>query len=557
MPKPKRAAGSKQARFDAQDERAAAPPQRLRLTEAEVPELEDLLETDIPAAEALSEKDSGDAQDILADWDPTDLEAEAAAFAFSSEDDLLDDDLDLLAQRGEDDDRLEALEDPVTTYLREISQTPLLTVDREIRAATLCEVERWLHALHGEHTPDPTSLYPQVWEHLSSAWARANQAIAELGIPAPDWAALLREGARFASDYLSPQPLQLQDYLRPLGWGRDARLESLSQPLFEMIMSAAVLPVALVERLAEHVEHTGEMPTWDQAREWLPPAEACLAHHQHVLQACADARDTMARANLRLVVSIARRFLGRGLSLPDLIQEGSLGLMRAVERFHPWRGFRFSTYATWWIRQFISRSLAEQGRVIRLPSHLTESVSKLLSAQRRIMQRKGEDPTTLDLAIELGLLTPEEQALALEARAKGEPIPPPVAQKLHTAEQRFQQMMQALSEPLSLESPIGNDQDGVLSDIIRDDSEPSPSDTASRHLLKEHLDRVLGMLSLRERQILELRYGLNDGEPKTLEEISALLGITRERARQIESRALRKLRHPHFSRGLRDFWMTL
>ena len=282
-------------------------------------------------------------------------------------------------------------------------------------------------------------------------------------------------------------------------------------------MEAGSVAVEKIPLLKERLAETGD----EQEKEEI---QAEIKALQLDVDRGSDAKKRLAEANLRLVVSIAKRYVGRGMLFLDLIQEGNLGLIKAVEKFDYRKGYKFSTYATWWIRQAITRAIADQARTIRIPVHMVETINKLIRVSRQLLQELGREPT------------PEE-----------------IAEEMKMPVERVREILKISQEPVSLETPIGEEEDSHLGDFIKDDNGPVPADAATFTLLKEQLEEVLGTLTEREQKVLTLRFGLEDGRARTLEEVGKEFNVTRERIRQIEAKALRKLRHPSRSRKLKDY----
>lgn len=282
-------------------------------------------------------------------------------------------------------------------------------------------------------------------------------------------------------------------------------------------MEAGSVAVEKIPLLKKRLAETGD----EQEKEEI---QAEIKALQLDVDRGSDAKKRLAEANLRLVVSIAKRYVGRGMLFLDLIQEGNLGLIKAVEKFDYRKGYKFSTYATWWIRQAITRAIADQARTIRIPVHMVETINKLIRVSRQLLQELGREPT------------PEE-----------------IAEEMKMPVERVREILKISQEPVSLETPIGEEEDSHLGDFIKDDNVPVPADAATFTLLKEQLEEVLGTLTEREQKVLTLRFGLEDGRARTLEEVGKEFNVTRERIRQIEAKALRKLRHPSRSRKLKDY----
>ena len=274
--------------------------------------------------------------------------------------------------------------------------------------------------------------------------------------------------------------------------------------------------VSIEDPVRMYLKEIGKVP--------LLSAEEEIELAKKMEQGDENAKKRLAEANLRLVVSIAKRYVGRGMLFLDLIQEGNLGLIKAVEKFDYRKGYKFSTYATWWIRQAITRAIADQARTIRIPGHMVETINKLIRVSRQLLQELGREPT------------PEE-----------------IAEEMDMPVDRVREILKISQEPVSLETPIGEEEDSHLGDFIQDDNVPVPADAAAFTLLKEQLVEVLGTLTEREQKVLRLRFGLDDGRARTLEEVGKEFNVTRERIRQIEAKALRKLRHPSRSRKLKDY----
>lgn len=274
--------------------------------------------------------------------------------------------------------------------------------------------------------------------------------------------------------------------------------------------------IAIDDPVKVYLKEIGKVPLLN------PEEEIDLA--MRIMEGDAAAKRRLSEANLRLVVSIAKRYVGRGMQFLDLIQEGNLGLIKAVEKFDHTKGFKFSTYATWWIRQAITRAIADQARTIRIPVHMVETINKVKKVSSQLLHKNGHEPSADEIAVELDM---------------------PV--------DKVREIMRVAQEPVSLETPIGEEEDSHLGDFIPDDEAPAPADAASHTLLKEQLGDVLATLTPREEKVLRLRFGLEDGRPRTLEEVGKEFDVTRERIRQIEAKALRKLRHPSRSKKLKDF----
>jgi RNA polymerase primary sigma factor len=422
------------------------------------------------------------------------------------------------------------VDDPVRMYLHEIGRVPLLTSADEKRLAQqvemgkrISEIKKYCHKQTG-YDPTPTVIVQCMLREIGQAVPLIHCLQKELDIK-PDTSfkrALFNPKLRAAIDNEIDQRITLA-----LSQKFNKLVPEIETSIIVLSLNSSLLP----KELLEHVSAEAKLDEMDKLvgdaafLKALQPVEAKTQRYFDEMQReAAKAKKHLIEANLRLVVSVAKKHIGRGMPLLDLLQEGNIGLIRAVEKFDYHRGYKFSTYATWWIRQAITRSIADQSRTIRIPVHMVETINKLVAISRQLSQEHGREPT----AEEIGEL-------------------------MELPADRVREIMKLSQMPISLESPIGEEGDTKLGDLIEDKNALAPPEVASLQLLKDQIDDVLSTLTPREARILQLRFGLEDGRSRTLEEVGKEFNVTRERIRQIEAKALRKLRHPSRSRKLRDY----
>ncbi|MCB8967885.1 MAG: RNA polymerase sigma factor RpoD [Ardenticatenaceae bacterium] len=393
--------------------------------------------------------------------------------------------------------------------------------------------------------------YTAIGEH----WQTVAKASALLDITPPALLPLLNEAQQLRRGWDANQASYLRQYLNEGNWGQYTVWSDLATGCFAVFTALYLLPPQLLQQMKEYYNKHNELPDNDTFYAWLSEDNVALKVNEFLIYNLAEeAKVNLTRANLRLVVSVAKRYMGRGIHLLDLVQEGNVGLLRAVEKFDHTKGYKFSTYATWWIRQAVSRAIADQARTIRIPVHMFETINKIVRVQRDLVQKLGHEPTVEELALELNYMEPDEAESIKAALESDVPIDPILNRKWRQAVSKIRDILRISMDPMSLETPVGNNEDSTeLGDFIEDESVVEPVDAASKELLREQIRNVLSFLSEREREVLEMRFGLNDGKDHTLEEVGRSFGVTRERIRQIEAKALRKLRHPSRSKSLRDY----
>ena len=448
----------------------------------------------------------------------------------------VDADVEVEVDVEQDLDIPDMIDDPVRMYLREIGRVHLLTASDERNLARKMECRIQLKNLERELTAKD-SIAPKAYELVLRLLARLGQASSLANSLAQllekEQPSGLEEGLTIEHLRSNPRILSIIDkeidpeVVEQLAMELEYPGEELRKDLLRLSANSRIIPQDVLDIIGEDTE-ISLLPQIVQDGEFIRNLRvrevALRTTINQTLEDGSKAQRHLAEANLRLVVSVAKKYIGRGMSLLDLVQEGNIGLIRAVEKFDYRKGYKFSTYATWWIRQAITRAIADQARTIRIPVHMVETINKLMRTSRRLVQEYGREPTSEEIG--------EDMAVPAD---------------------KVREILKISQEPVSLETPIGEEEDNHLGDFIEDRGAIAPADAASYQLLKEVVEDVLDSLNLRERRVLQLRFGLDDGRSRTLEEVGREFGVTRERIRQIEAKALRKLRHPSRSKKLKDF----